>query len=665
MRDNGSIRLLMVLSLVSVLGFESSLLAVQVDVPSGPVQSNSGCATGTANFCDLRIYEIMVESFVDGDATRDYNAGYGTSHHKGDIRGIINSLDYIKSLGLNAIWLTPVFDSHAGEPSEGGGINLKLDATGYYTRDYFKIDPKFGSLADAQELVTNAHEKGLYVFFDGVFGHNKGNLVPSPTGKLPVSSSPGLPNYAAPQTLDFYKEVATYWINQLGIDGWRLDQSYQVPPSAWQQIRSAVENASAQRAQAGQQWGTLGYMVAEDWSDAWTIANRTFGPDANPILHSAFDFPVRYAVVGVLAGEESGLSGRPASVISESWAYGAHDNVYADHALPNLMLGNHDLVRFGDLLERANIAYPNDPGYWSRHRLAFMLQAAYSGPITRYYGEEIGDEVPNYAAQVTNNCANLGLCDDHVARTSAKILGVTVTSQNLSADQLALMQFHQELMTVRSEYPALSQGSRQNLYSDNVLYVDLKTYQDQQIVFAMNTSDQALAVQLNQSLFGSPLFQAWDILAATQLSISAGHLNFVLAPLSGSYFLINDLPLLPGDNNHDGNIDAADYVVWRKNDGRQASYDAWRANFGLTLFTGSGAAIPSADTLSTAVPEPSTLVLLMFAAIGACLNRSLPRMPEAHWHRRALSDDSQFRLPLSGGDPRPVHSRSPQPKVSA
>ena len=90
-----------------------------------------------------------------------------------------------------------------------------------------------------------------------------------------------------------------------------------------------------------------------------------------------------------------------------------------------------------------------------------MFQAAYSGPITRYYGEEIGDEVPNYADQVTNNCANLGLCDDHVARTSAKILGVTVTSQNLSADQLALMKFHQELMTVRSEYPALSHGARQ------------------------------------------------------------------------------------------------------------------------------------------------------------------------------------------------------------
>src|SRR3954471_22993503 len=352
----GTLRTLLSLGvLIAVSAVERTSAGVQVNLAAGPVQQNSGCSGPTAAACDLRMYEIMGASFVDGDPTRNYNAGYGTSHHKGDLRGIINSLDYIKSLGMNAIWMTPIFDSHAGEAYQGGGTNLKLDATGYYTRDYFKIDPKFGSLADAQELVTKAHEKGLYVFFDGVFGHNKGNLIASPTGKLPVSSSPGVVNYNSQQSVDFYKEVATYWVNQLGIDGWRLDQSYQVPPSAWQQIRSAVESASAQRAQAGQQWGTLGYMVAEDWSDAGTIANRTFGTNASPILLSASDFPVRYAVVDVVAGEESGYSGRPASDINQSWAYGAHDNIYADHALPNLMLGNHDLVRFGDLLQRAGI----------------------------------------------------------------------------------------------------------------------------------------------------------------------------------------------------------------------------------------------------------------------------------------------------------------------
>lgn len=616
MTQTGSARTLLFLgTLIAVPTFASSLIAVQVDLASGVLQSKDGCSGETADVCGLRIYQVMVESFVDGDPNRNYNSGYGTSHHKGDIRGIINSLDYIHNSGMNAIWLTPVFDSYAGTPREGGGIDLKLDATGYFTRDYFKIEPKFGTLADAQELVANAHARGMYVFFDGVFGHHKGNLIASPTGKLPINSSPGVASYNQQQTLDFYKEVATYWIDELGIDGWRLDQAYQVPPAAWREIHTAVEDVSAQRALAGEQWGTLGYLVAEVWAGADYISDTAFGTNANPILDSAFDFPVRYATVGVLAGEENGLSDRPASTLADFWSYGAHDLTYPDHAIPNLMLGNHDLVRFGDLLQRADIANPTDPEYWARHRLAFMVQGAYSGPITRYYGEEIGDEVPNYADQVTNNCANLGLCDDHVARTSAKILGVTVTSGQLSANQTDLLNFHQELMAVRSEYLALSHGSRQHLYSDDDLYIDLKTYGDQQIVFAMNISDETAIVEISDSLFASLPPHAWDILNAEQIHFASGYLSFTLAPLSGRYILLAENAVtLPGDYNGNGTVDAADYVVWRNGDSpddTQAGYNLWKANFGKTA--GNSAAL-------TTIPEPSTLLITIavLAALSAC-----------------------------------------------
>lgn len=613
-------------TLIAVSTFASSVNAVQVDFAAEGVQPKAGCSGETADVCGLRIYQVMVESFVDGDPNRNYNAGYGTSHHKGDVRGIINSLDYIKSAGLNAVWMTPVFDSYAGQAYEGGGTNLKLDATGYYTRNYFQIDPKFGTRADAQELVDTAHAMGMYVFFDGVFGHHKGNLIPSPTGKLPVNSSPGVVNYNAQASLDFYKEVATYWIDELGIDGWRLDQAYQVPASAWQQIKGAVETTSAERALAGEQWGTLGYMVAEVWDGADYISNTAFGTNANPILDSAFDFPVRYATVGVLAGEESGWSGRPASTLADGWSYGAHDQTYPDHALPNLMLGNHDLVRYGDLLQRADVADPTDAEYWARHRLAFMVQGAYSGPITRYYGEEIGDEVPNYADQVTNNCASLGLCDDHVARTSAKILDVTVTTAQLSANQLALLEFHQELMTVRSEFPALSHGSRRHLYSDDNLYVDLKSYGDQQIVFAMNISDQTTVVEISEALFAALPPHAWDVLNAEQIDFASGYLSFTLAPLSGRYILLAEGPLtLPGDYNEDGTVDAADYTVWRDHLGSGTSlpnddtagvdaddYTRWRTHFGESA-AGSG------SLLRASVPEP-TSVLPWLVGIGVtCL----------------------------------------------
>jgi hypothetical protein len=77
-----------------------------------------------------------------------------------------------------------------------------------------------------------------------------------------------------------------------------------------------------------------------------------------------------------------------------------------------------------------------------------------------------------------------------------------------------------------------------------------------------------------------------------------------------------------GDFNLDGAVDAADYVVWRKNfSGDQAMYDAWRTNFGASLGPGSGATLPSAAPLSAAVPEPTALALAALAIAPVVLRR--------------------------------------------
>jgi PEP-CTERM motif len=82
-----------------------------------------------------------------------------------------------------------------------------------------------------------------------------------------------------------------------------------------------------------------------------------------------------------------------------------------------------------------------------------------------------------------------------------------------------------------------------------------------------------------------------------------------------NYYLVGETTR-SGDYNQDGVVDAADYVVWRKDGGTQAGYEAWRAHFGTSLGSGSGPALPSADPLSAAVPEPATLILMFLAAVG-------------------------------------------------
>ncbi|MET2852784.1 alpha-amylase family glycosyl hydrolase [Vibrio owensii] len=526
--------------------FGQSLLALSVVGVLSACNSSGGSDNGSTPLPDasyacqanvmeqsnqLRTYQIMVESFVDGDSSIGHGTGYGTSHHNGDLQGIIDSLDYIQDLGMNAIWLTPVFESEAINGQDHWAD--RLDATGYFATDYFKIDPRFGDLETARTLVDEAHKRGLYVFFDGVFGHHKEGLIkPSPSGLFPSGSSNPV-DY--PASLDFYKEVATYWVKELKIDGWRLDQAYQVPTDAWTQIRKAVDEASQSVTYTnaeGDEVNPLGYMVAEIWKGESEIASDAYGAADDPALCSAFDFPMRYRVVETLAVNESGVGGRGVDWLDNG--YQTH-NQYPSHAKPNLMIGNHDLVRFGDLLQRGGLADVNDAEYWQRHKAAFAFQAAYTGPITLYYGDEIGDQVDGFDAKEDNNtCAVRGVCDDHVARSSAKIEGVTAT---LDANQVDLKNYVKSLMTMRADHPALYQGSRTNLVASNGNYVDLKVSGDDQVLFALNTFESARNIVLTEAQVGSNQALV-DLITNQQITPSNGQYQIPMSSLQGRFFKV-------------------------------------------------------------------------------------------------------------------------------
>jgi alpha-amylase len=87
-------------------------------------------------------------------------------YHGGDLRGIINRLDYVKALGTTAIWLTPSFKNRAVQPQDGSA-----GYHGYWITDFTQIDPHLGTNAELAELVDKAHRAGIKVFFDIITNH--------------------------------------------------------------------------------------------------------------------------------------------------------------------------------------------------------------------------------------------------------------------------------------------------------------------------------------------------------------------------------------------------------------------------------------------------------------------------------------------------------------
>ena len=382
--------------------------------------------TVTGDWRELSIYQIMVGSFQHGEGgASGYSDMWGPSGHRknGNLRGIINALDYIKDLGMNAIWMTPVFDSTNGQGGE------KLQATGYFCTNYFKIDPKFGTEAEFDELIQKAHERGIYVILDGVFGHHGGVNSASPKGKH-IDTADGTPNVRGsesgniryPGSLDYFKEVVRYWMER-GVDGWRLDQCYQVYQGGhnyWNDLRKEVEAIAAERKARGEQWGTLAYMVGEDWTSAGNITvTQQDG------LKSVMDFDGKDNLVNLSSG-----------VGSIGWFLesDAATRGYRDSGVnPTIFLSNHDTARVGDAVD----VNSRPKELMTRHAAV----AAYSGPACTYYGDEIGDKSGNGNA-------------DNKARTSGRI-----DISQFTANEKMVHDYVAKCFKARSENPALWRGS--------------------------------------------------------------------------------------------------------------------------------------------------------------------------------------------------------------
>lgn len=241
-------------------------------------------------------YEIFVERFCRGMEEKDdtyINMEWGEKPHPksfagGDLPGIIQKLDYIENLGVNALYLTPVFRSIS---------NHKYDIS-----DYGVIDRHFGTNEDFGRLVREAHSRGIRVVLDAVFNHCSEELIQFQDVVKRGKDSPYFDwfiirgdrpekeplnyevfafcdympkfNTSNPQVQEFLLDIAVSWIKKYNIDGWRLDVSDEVSHDFWRLFRSRVKAVKPDCVIIGENWHDANPFLGGDQYDS--IMNYAF-----------------------------------------------------------------------------------------------------------------------------------------------------------------------------------------------------------------------------------------------------------------------------------------------------------------------------------------------------------------------------------------------------
>ena len=209
----------------------------------------------------------------------------------GNLRGIIEHMDDIQNLGIDVLYMTPIFQSNSCHK--------------YDTTDYYQIDPSFGTTEDLKELVQKAHERGMKVVLDAVYNHTgreffafadilengekskyrdwyfiDGFPLKSEWGEIPnfkcFGYYGGMPklNLKNPEVEKYITDVACYWIKECDIDGWRLDVGDEISHFFWKNFRKAVKAVKKDMLIIGEIWHYAGdFLEGDEWD---TVMNYPF-----------------------------------------------------------------------------------------------------------------------------------------------------------------------------------------------------------------------------------------------------------------------------------------------------------------------------------------------------------------------------------------------------
>ena len=452
-------------------------------------------------------YEIFVQSFADSN-------GDGI----GDLRGIYEQLDYLDELGIEAIWLMPIHPSPSYHK--------------YDVLDYTSIHPDYGDLDDMKHLVDGAHSKGIKIIIDWVINHssdrhpwfqkalsdplsqerdfyvwskNPEQIAIDPAwhwhdvkkanflGKTQPSSDekyygffwhemPDLNLSNKTLTKKIY-EAATYWINEIGIDGFRLDAAKFLFGE-----NKSVENIKWWKAFYDylKKIKPDVYLVGEVWDEPEYIADYFEG------IPALFNFRLSWDIQDIIrTGKDS---------ISIPQRFKQVENEYQKKNLPFInatFLSNHDQDRIRSI----------GGGSINKAKLAASLLLSLPGSPFIYYGEELGmmgKKPDEYIREPFLWSAELTPPQCHWLKPKYSRIEKISPLDRQRSDQKSIFNHYKRLIALRKKHPALAFGEIQTLpwpsLDDNPFIIAfVRTWKHEKLHVFINLSNQQQEIAFDRS----------------------------------------------------------------------------------------------------------------------------------------------------------------------
>lgn len=360
---------------------------------------------------------------------------------------IVEWLDHAVALGTSGIALGPLFASRTH---------------GYDTIDHYRIDPRLGDDRDFDQLVTQAHERGLRVLLDGVFNHvgtdfpryrdgdtswfrMRGNEFDTFEGHGELIAL----DHDNVEVADYVVDVMRHWLGR-GADGWRLDAAYAVPDRFWARVLPRVR---------------------ETLPDAWFVGEVIHGDYATRVQAATFDSVTQYELWKAIWS-----SLNDGNFHELDWALQRH-NDFLDTFVPLTFVGNHDVTRIASQLEN---------GDHLEHALVILLTTG--GTPSVYAGDESGHR---------------GIKEERYGGDDAVRPEFGSPPMALDESGQDALRLHQYLIGLRRRNAWLHTARTSSLQLTNRHYVYLTRGESGALVVALNIDVEAMRISLSDFGFDS------------------------------------------------------------------------------------------------------------------------------------------------------------------